>query len=89
MAGTGVQVYLATPDPKEKALRFLEENEVSIPVILDSDIAVFQAYDLSEAPWTTAPYPLHVVIDAEGIVRVLSTESHLTEILEAIEGLRR
>ena len=83
-----MQVYLATPDPKDKALAFLEENEITIPVILDEDIRVFQAYDLSEAPDKAAPYPVHVVIDAEGIVRVLSTESHLSEILEAIEGLR-
>ena len=60
---------------------------MELPVLLDPDRDLLDAYDLSETLDRTGPYPVHVVVDADGVVRFLSVESDLTEIREAIESL--
>jgi len=66
---------------------FTQLYGLELPVILDPSRTLIDAYDLSEAGERTGPYPIHVVVDAQGIVRFLSVESDLTEIREVIEAL--
>ncbi len=82
-----MQFFLASPDSKGEVTWFAQEYGLEIPVLLDPDRSVLDAYDLSEAGTRTGPYPVHVVVDEEGIVRFLSVESDLAEIRTVIEDL--
>lgn len=82
-----MQIYVATPDNEAQALYFLQENEVTLPLLLDPTRVLKNAYDLSEAGEQSAPYPIHVVIDADGIVRLLSVDSDLGQVHDAIADL--
>lgn len=54
----------------EVVLEFVEQTGVSFPVVFDEE-GTFREYDRAEA---TAPYPLDVIVDGEGIVRYVAAE---------------
>lgn len=56
-------------DDVETAADFLEEADVPLRCLLD-DAGVYETYPRDESAF--APYPLHVLIDADGVIRYLS-----------------
>lgn len=49
---------------------FVEQTGVSFPVVFDEE-GTYREYDRAEA---TAPYPLDVIVDREGVVRYVAAE---------------
>ncbi|MCB9794903.1 MAG: redoxin domain-containing protein [Alphaproteobacteria bacterium] len=86
--GQGLVSWLVNPGERaEVALEFVVEAGAPMPVLLDLDSALYSTYPQEPA---TPPFPVHVVIDREGVVRYLARSydaAALREALrEALEG---
>lgn len=86
ISGGRLTAVLASPDPEPTVRTFLEEHEVPMTTLLDTG-GVYRSYDRDELGESEAPYPLHVVIDGEGVVRYLSTESDPAEVVAELTRL--
>ena len=71
----------------ESAWSFIDEQGVTLPVLLDTDRALYSSYSRTEAKSGSAPYPLHVIIDRNGIVRYLSYRYDAAEVVSQIRTL--
>ena len=80
-------MWLITPDPQGPVDRFISEAEVTLPVLLDANRRSYISYDQDELGEVYSPYPLHVVIDGEGVIRHLSTESEPETVRAVIDAL--
>lgn len=81
-----VAVVLASPDPEGMVRDFLAEHHVALPTLLD-DAGVYRRYDRDALGETHAPYPLHVVVDGDGTIRHLSTDSDPDAIVATLRSL--
>ncbi len=67
----------------EVVLDFIEQSGVSFPVMYDAD-GTYSEYDRSEA---TAPYPLDVIVDPDGVVAYVAAEYDPDAMAAVIDGL--
>ena len=81
-----VTVWLMSPDKEGPVRTFIGESGGALRVVLD-DQGLYGRYDRATLFETYAPYPLHVVLDGEGVIRWMSTESEPQAVREVIEGL--
>ncbi len=79
---------LASPDSPSIVRTFLDEMNVGMVTLMD-DAGIYEGYDRRALGESLAPYPLHVVLDADHTVRHLSTDSDPRETVAALEGLLR
>ena len=60
-------VWLVNPrDTAEVAYRFVDEARSGLPVLLDTDSRFYNSYP---RPTAYGPFPFHVLIDREGVIR--------------------
>ena len=76
-----------TGDSFEDAYTFVGESEVTLPVLLDSDLSVYESYSRFEAEAGYAPYPLQIIIDREGTIRYLANQYDADAVRAAIDAL--
>ncbi len=67
----------------EEAYAFLDTTATTLPCLLDSDGALYDAYPMDEG---YAPFPLHVVIDREGEIVYLARQYDAEATRAAIEA---
>lgn len=77
---------LASPDDLGIVRDFLAETGVTMPALLD-DQGVYAGYDRGSLGEASAPYPLHVVIDGDGVIRHFSIDSDPAETVRVIAAL--
>lgn len=79
-------MVLASPDRIEGVRNFIEAHDVSLPTLIDTE-SVYETYNREAIGETHAPYPLHVVIDGERVIRHLSVDSDPDAVVAVLEGL--
>jgi len=77
---------LASPDPEGMVRDFLSAHDVELTTLLDNE-GVYRRYDRDALGESHAPYPLHVVVDRDGVIRHLSTDSDPDAIVGVLHGL--
>ncbi len=81
-----VEVWLvAVEDPFELTWSWVGEAGVTLPVLQDHDGAAYGAYSDEEAGEPDPPFPLHVVVDGDGVIRYLSRENTPDQVRDAID----
>lgn len=70
----------------DEAYTFAENSGVTSPVLLDSDGSTYRDYDTSRLP-AYAPFPLHVVVDADGTIRYLARQYDSQALFEALDSV--
>ncbi len=73
-------------DAFEQTYAWIGEAGVTRPILLDLEGTNYESYSESGAASDGPPYPLHVVVDGDGIIRYLSRENHPDEVREAIQA---
>lgn len=85
-AGDDFQLWLVNPvDGLEQASKWVNQAGITDPVVLDSEKDVYDLYFRYPGE-TYAPYPVHVVIGKDGVVRYLAFQydaQSLTAVIEA------
>jgi peroxiredoxin len=79
-------VVLASPDRVEGVRTFIEAHGVELPTLIDNE-SVYATYDREAVGEVHAPYPLHVVIDGNQVIRHLSVDSDPDAIVTVLEVL--
>jgi peroxiredoxin len=77
---------LASPDDLGIVRDFLTETGVTMPVLLD-DQGIYASYDRRSLGESSAPYPLHVVLDGDHVIRHLTIDSDPVETVRVISEL--
>jgi len=72
-------------DSQDSAYNFLSQYELEAPCLLDSDKELYSAYHRSSDVF--APFPLHVVIDRNSIIRYLGFQNDSSSVLAKINEL--
>ncbi len=73
-------------DVFEASWSFIAEAGVTLPVLLDLEGSYYGSYAESEAGEPVPSFPLHVVVDGEGVIRYLSRENHPDQVRDAIRA---
>jgi len=82
--GEGLVSWLVNPgEPAEVAMEFALEADTPLPVLLDEDMSLYDSYPQERA---TPPFPVHVVIDREGVVRYLGRSYDAAALREALQA---
>jgi len=72
-------------DSFEASYAWIGEAGVTLPVLLDSDKRLYDGYSLSESGFSNSPYPLHVVVDGDGVITYLRRDNQPELVRDAIE----
>ena len=81
-----VDVWLVdVQDEFEQSYGWIGSAGVTLPVLLDKTKALYDSYSLSEAGMSSSPFPLHVVIDGDGVITYLSKDNQPELVRDAIE----
>lgn len=82
-----VVVWLINPeDDLDEAFGFVGDAGVDLPVLLDPGGSNYRGYPIGgEVPY--GPYPLQVVIDADGVIRYLARQHDPTALRATVDGL--
>jgi len=82
-----VDVWLVdVQDSFELSYAWVVEAGITLPVLLDGEGSAYWSYDHGEAGLVSAPYPVHVVVDGEGVIRLFSRESELDLVIDAVQA---
>jgi len=65
---------------------FIEAHDVALPALLDNEY-IYGTYDRDAIGDTYAPFPLHVVLDGDRVIRHLSVESDPDAIVAVLEAM--
>lgn len=77
---------LASPDELSIVRDFLAETGVTMPALID-DQGIYASYDRRSLGEASAPYPLHVVLDRDHVIRHLSIDSDPVETVRVLSEL--
>ncbi len=72
-------------DSFEQSYSWVSTAGVTSPVLLDSDKALYSAYSISEAGHSDSPFPLHVVVDGDGVITYLSKDNQPERVRDAVQ----
>jgi len=82
-----VVLWLVNPqDGAERTAGFLAGAGVELPALLDTGGALYRSYPRAEAQGF-APYPVHVVIGPDGVIRYLAFQYDAVALRAAIDDL--
>ena len=82
-----VVLWLVNPDDSlVAAYNFVGALGMRLPVLLDSGGQNYQAYPRDSAD-SFGPFPVHVVVDQDGIIRYLRFQSDLPALKEQVDAL--
>ncbi len=85
--GDDVVVWLVNPqDTLERTHDFVGGARVTLPVLFDSGASLYRSYSRSDGS-SYAPYPVHVIIDQDGVIRYLAYQYDAVAIRDTIDGL--
>ncbi len=73
-------------DSFEQSYGWVAQAGITLPVLLDRDSTAYRGYAGSEGGFTYAPYPLHVVVDGDGVITYLSVNSNPEFVRDAVEA---
>ena len=74
-------------DTFSSAYKFAGEVQTTLPVLLDREDSLYSAYSLYEAGMGYGPFPLHVIIDRDGVIRYFSRQYDAGAVKAQIEAL--
>ena len=78
-------VWLVNPrDTAEVAYRFVDEARSGLPVLLDTDSRFYNSYP---RPTAFGPFPFHVLIDREGVIRGIYGQYDAVALHDQIDAL--
>ena len=78
-------VWLVNPrDSAEVAYRFVDEARSGLPVLLDTDGRFYNSYP---RPASFGPYPFHVLIDRDGVIRGVYSHYDAPALHDQIDAL--
>jgi len=74
----GASIWAITADDPDRLRSFRDQEEIGFSILLDSDGGTFDSYGIrNENHDRTVPHPTVIVVDTEGIARlVVSEENH-------------
>ena len=80
-------MWLLNPhDSLDEAYVFVGDPGVRLPVLFDTGGDLYRSYFYDGIePW--APFPIHVVIDREGVIRYLAFQNDPPAMRAVIDGL--
>lgn len=80
-------VWLVNPeDGLDRTYEFLDGADVELPSLIDTGGEIYRRYPRGEAT-SYAPFPVHVIIDQEGVIRYLSYQYDADALRRTIDEL--
>lgn len=82
-----VVVWLVNPqDGFDQAFGWLGGADVELPTLFDGNGTVYRSYPQGEAE-AYAPFPVHVIIDQQGVIRYLDYQYDADAVRRSIDEL--
>jgi peroxiredoxin len=87
--GEDLQIWLVNSgSTQDEAWNFAESYDIQLPMLMDTDMSIYMSYSRAEADLEEyAPFPVHVLIDRDGIIRYLEFRTDAEEIRRTIDLL--
>jgi peroxiredoxin len=85
-AGESVDVWLIdVEDSFEQSYAWIGDAGVTLPVLLDLDRALYDSYSPQESGESHSPFPVHVVVDGQGVITYLARDNQPEAVRAAIQ----
>ncbi len=73
-------------DEFEQLYTWVGQAGVTSPVLMDESKQLYDSYALNEAGNSSSPYPVHVVVDGDGVITYLSKDNQPDLVRDAIQA---
>jgi peroxiredoxin len=87
------EVWAVSPDEPEALAKLAKKEGLTMPLLVDKDLAVIKAFGILNQNSPTVPHPTVVVVDPHGVIRFFHLDEDYTRrppaktILEAVQAL--